>query len=92
MIDARESVDGDEDGQLADVDAEAKKWVAALTLTGLLMTLLVLAGLYITTTVRDVNHACFDKKMNDEHLLMEAFFQISPEQDALVEKMRACSN
>jgi hypothetical protein len=57
-----------------------------------LMTLLVIAALYITTAVRDVNHVCFEKKMNDEHSLMEAFFQISPEQDALVETMRACSN
>ncbi|QQC66064.1 hypothetical protein [Paraburkholderia ginsengisoli] len=92
MLDARESVDSDEDGQLTDIDAEAKKWVAALTLTGLLVTLLVIAGLYITATMRDVDHVCFEKKMNDEHSLMEAFFQLSPEQDALVEKMRACSN
>ncbi len=92
MTDVHESADGAEDGQLADIDAEANRWVAALTLTGLLVTILVIAGLYVTTTARAVNQVCFQKKMNDEHTLMEAFFQAPPEQDAIVEAMRACSH
>ena len=92
MTNVRESVDGNEDGQLADIDAEAKRWVAALTFTGLLITIVFIAGLYVTMTAHAVNQACFQKKINDEHTLMEAFFEAPPEQDAVVNAMRACSH
>jgi hypothetical protein len=92
MTDVRESVDGDEDGQLAHIDAEAKRWVAALTFTGLLMTILFIAGLYVAMTAHAVNQGCFQRKMNDEHTLLEASFQAPPEQDAAVEAVRACSH
>ena len=92
MTDVRESVDGNEDGQLADIDAEAKRWVAALTFTGLLITIVFIAGLYVTTAAHAVNQACFQKKIDDEHTLMEASFQAPPEQDAVVNAMRACSH
>ncbi|SAL33640.1 hypothetical protein AWB69_03031 [Caballeronia udeis] len=92
MIDIRASGEGDEDRQLPGDDAEVKRRVSALTFTGLLMTILVIAGLYLAMTPRNVNQACFQQQMNDEHTLMEAFFQAPPEQDAVVEAMRACSH
>jgi hypothetical protein len=91
MIDIKDSIAGVEDGQLSASDVDAQRWVAALTLTGLLMTVLVIAGLYVATTPRDVNQACFQQTMADEHTLLEAAFQTPPEQDAIVEAMRACS-
>lgn len=92
MIDIRASGEGDEDRQLPGDDVEAKRRVSALTLTGLLVIILVIAGLYVATTPRNVNQECFQKKMNDEHTLMEAFSQAPPGQDAVVEAMRACSH
>ncbi|SIT35612.1 hypothetical protein BN2475_50127 [Paraburkholderia ribeironis] len=91
MIGIKESMKGDEDGPLSASAVEAQRWVAALTLTGLLMTILVIAGLYVATTPRNVNQACFQAKMDDEHTLLEASFQTSSDQDAIVEAMRACS-
>ncbi|MFM0204935.1 hypothetical protein PQR53_34515 [Paraburkholderia fungorum] len=91
MIGIEESTKGDEDSQLSASDVQAQRWVAALTLTGLLMTILIIAGLYVATTPRNVNQACFQTEMDDGHILLEASFQTPPEQDAIVEVMRACS-
>lgn len=92
MIGINEGVKGDEGGQPSASDVETQRWVAALTLTGLLMTLVVIAGLYVGTIPRSVNQACFRAKMDDGHTLLEASFQTPPEQDAIVEAMRACSH
>ena len=81
MIHATERADRDDDGALASIDADAKRWVVALTLTGLLMSLLVIAGVYVATTARGVNEPCVEKKTNDELTMMDAFFQGSPEWD-----------
>lgn len=89
MTGIKTSTTGHEDDQLSAGDLEAQRWVAALTLTGLLMTLLVIAGLYVATTPRIVNQACFQTRMNDEHTLLEAAFLTPPEQDVFVEAMRA---
>lgn len=91
MIGINESMKGDEDGQLSAHDVETQRWVAALTLTGLMMTMLVIAGVVVATTPLNVDQACFQTKMDDEHTLLEASFQTPPEQDAIVEAMRACS-
>jgi hypothetical protein len=91
MIGIKEGMKGDEDGQLSASDVEAQRWVAGLTLIGLLMTILVIAGLYVATTPRNVNQGCLRAKMLDEHTFLEASFQTPPEQDAIVEAMRACS-
>ncbi|MFK4445995.1 hypothetical protein ABH944_006190 [Caballeronia udeis] len=92
MIDIRASGEGAEARQLPGDDVEAKRRVSALTLTGLPMIILAIAGLYVAMTPRNVDQACFQKKMNDEHTLMEAFFQAPAGQDAVVEAMRACSH
>jgi hypothetical protein len=92
MIRAREGVDGDEDGPVAEVDADAKRWVVALTFTGLLMTLLVIAGVYVTTVGRGVNRVCVQKETKGEPMLMEDFFQASPEWDGREESQRRCEN
>jgi hypothetical protein len=91
MIHAREGADGDEDDPAADIDADAKRWVVALTLTGLLMTLLVIAGVYVATTARGVNRVCVEKKANDEPTLMDAFFQAAQEQEGREELQRRCA-
>jgi hypothetical protein len=91
MTGIKESMKGDEGGHLSAGDVETQQWVAALTLTGLLMTILVLAGLSVVTTPRRVNQMCFQTKMNDEHTFLEASFQTPPEQDAITAAMRACS-
>lgn len=91
MIGIEEKAKGDESGQLSSSDVEAQRWVAGLAFTGLLMTLLVIAGAYIATSPRDIGQACFHAKMADEHALLEASFQSPPEQDVIVEPMRACS-
>ncbi|CAB3795678.1 hypothetical protein [Paraburkholderia fynbosensis] len=91
MTGIKESMKGDEGAHLSACDVQTQQWVAALTLTGLLMTILVLAGLSGVTASRHVNQVCFRTKMNDGHTLLEASFQTPPEQDAIVEAMRACS-
>ncbi|CAD6558575.1 hypothetical protein [Paraburkholderia metrosideri] len=92
MIGIEKSVKEDENGQLSASDVEAQRWVAGLTFTGLLMTMLVIAGAYAATTPRDIDQACFQAKIADEHALLEAAFQTPPEQDAMVEARRACSH
>lgn len=83
---------GHDDGEpLADIEVEAKPWVAALTLTGLVMTLLLVAGLCVATSARHTDQACFRKEINGEHTLMEAFFPNPPERNAITEAIRACS-
>lgn len=79
MTDATNSFDDDENRQFADIDAEAKSWVVALVLTGLLMTLLGIAALHVATTEREANRACFDRSISDGLTLSDAFFQAPPE-------------
>jgi hypothetical protein len=78
--------------RMPDEEAEAQRWISALTLTGLLLTLLVVAASFSSVAPRDVDRACFERKLNGEHALMEAFFQNPPEQSAVVQAMRACSH
>jgi hypothetical protein len=86
-------VRGPEIGEhLSASDVETQQWVAALTLTGLLMTILVLAGLSVATTPRRFNRVCFQTKMDDAHILLAAFSQTPSEQDAIAAAIRACSH
>jgi len=86
-----EGIKDEEDGQLVGSDTETKHWVNALTLTWLVLTLLVAAGLSFLLAYGEVNPACFERKMNDEHTLMEAFFQNPPAQNAMMQAIHACS-
>ncbi|TDV33947.1 hypothetical protein C7405_110198 [Paraburkholderia caballeronis] len=91
MFDTDECVGDDESGRLSNEEADAERWVAALTLTGLLMTMMLVAGLSARSAVHDVDPACFRNAMNGERALMEASFQSAPEQDAVMQARRACS-
>jgi hypothetical protein len=82
---------GGEQEQIADRDVEVQRWTSALTFTGLLLTLLVVAASFAPVASRDVDQACFKRKLGDEHALMEAFFQNPPEQSAIFQAIRACS-
>ncbi|MGF6767789.1 hypothetical protein P3T18_000259 [Paraburkholderia sp. GAS199] len=91
MIGIEKGTKSHENAHLSQGDVEAQRWVAALTLTGLLMTLLMIAGLHAATTHPDIDQTCFRTKMDDESTLLKASFQSPADQDAIVEAMRACT-
>jgi hypothetical protein len=90
MDGTRGNVEGDGDDASLEFDTDAKRSVAGLTLTALLLTVLFVVGLYAAARAGDANPACLKRKMNDEHTLMEAFFQNSPEENAVAQAVRAC--
>lgn len=90
MAETRGNVERDEDDASLEFDAEAKRWVAGLTLTALLLTVLFVVGLYAAASASGANPACLKRKMNDEHALMEAFFQNPPQNSAVAQGVRAC--
>lgn len=92
MTDITEGVRSNKNAQLLDGKAHVKWWVCMLVLNGLLLTLLVVAGLYLEATPGDVDRACFKNKMSDAHTLDEAFFQSPPDQNAIQQAIRACSH
>lgn len=90
MAETRGSVEGDGDDASPDFDADAKRWVAGLTLTALLVTVLFVIGLYAAASASDANPACLRMEMSDEHTLMDAFFQNPPQRNAIAGAARAC--
>lgn len=90
MAEIGQSAKDDEEARFSEIDADTKRWVAGLTLTGLLMTMLLVVELIDSTTARDVNPACFRKEMRDEHTWMDAFFQNPPDRNALAAAMHTC--
>lgn len=80
-----------ESGQLIERNTEAKLWAKAITCAWLLPPLLMAAGLWVWMASGHVNRACFERRMNDEHTLMEAFFPNPPAQDAAMQAIHACS-
>lgn len=91
MADGSEILKEGEQEQAPDRDAETKRWTSALVLTGLLLTLFFVAVSLVRLESRDVDQACLERTLGDEHALMEAAFQNPPEQGAIVQAMRACS-
>lgn len=78
------------DAPFSDADTEAQRWVAALTLTGLLMTILFAIELHIAAAGSRANSACFQKEINGEHALMDAFLPPAAGHDAIADAMHAC--
>lgn len=91
MADGSEVVKEGEQAQVADSEGETKRWTSALILTGLLLTLFFIAFSLVRLESGDVDQACFERTLSDEHALMEAAFQNPPEQGAIVQAMQACS-
>ncbi|WP_146010007.1 hypothetical protein [Burkholderia sp. WAC0059] len=91
MEEKSEGIKDGEGGRLIESDTETKHWVNAIIFTWLLLTVVITAGLWVRTVSGDVNQACFERGMNDEYTLMEAFFQNPPEQNAVMQAVHACS-
>jgi hypothetical protein len=87
----REALKGGNGGKSIEGDAESKHWINAIAFIWLLLTLVMIAGLCVRPASGDVNQACFQRRMSEEHALMEAFFQNPPEQNALTRAIHACS-
>lgn len=101
MDDTRANVERDEDEQRldweadTDPDTDAKRWVAALTLTGLLATVVLIAALHATAHAGHADRACATDATTDaataEHALLAAFFASPPQDEAAAAATRACA-
>ena len=78
-------------GKSVEDDAKNGHWINATAFICLVLILLTITALWVAAASRDVNQACFQWTVNEEHALMEASFQNPPEQDALAQAIRACS-
>ncbi|WP_322029326.1 hypothetical protein [Paraburkholderia sp. J76] len=92
MVDVRNGIQGTEETQVPDSDAETQLWVGALVFTGLLLTLLFIAGLAVVTAPRNVDRQCFERNVADEQTLQEAFFQYPAAGNAVTQAVRGCSH
>jgi hypothetical protein len=91
-MDARhEGIEDGNAGKTMDGAREAEHWITAIVVTWLLLTLAIIAGVCLWHASRDVDQACFQQRMNDEHTLMEAFFENPPEQNAVMQAKKNCS-
>lgn len=90
MADVRNDVHSTEETALLDSEADAQLWVGALVFTGLLLTLLFVAGLAIVTARGNVDRQCFERNVPDEQTMQEAFFQYPPDRSAATQAVRGC--
>ena len=67
------------------------QWVVGIANMLLILALFVLAVVKAPSSVRSNNTRCLQQVANEEHVSLEAFFQNSAEQDAMVQAMEVCS-
>jgi len=67
------------------------QWLVGIANMLLILALFVLAVVKAPSSVRSNNMRCLQEVANEEHASLEAFFQNSAGQDALVQAMRICS-